>query len=335
MRWWQGTVLLMLACATWNCRGTERALPETKTRQPVVVGASSSSGVVAAAKTKRSSVGHQGMRVAMEEVTWTFQDSTFGRIDVVVVLPDRLPDEKFPMLVALHGRGEAMKGSQRGARGWVDDYALLRAMQRLDNPPLNVSDFEGFVTAERLQKLNQELASEPYRGLVVLCPYTPDILAGERPFERAAPYARFVSEVLLPRARRELPVVGTMESTGIDGVSLGGRVGFLTGLYEPLQFGAVAGLQAAFDSSDAVRLGGMADEAIRRNPKLRFRLLTSDRDYFLDANQAIAAEFERRRLPIQLRVVPGPHDYVFNRGPGAIEMLFFHERVLRRGGWPS
>jgi hypothetical protein len=27
--------------------------------------------------------------------------------------------------------------------------------------------------------------------------------------------------------------------------------------------------------------------------------------------------------------VPGPHDYEFNRGPGAYEMLMFHDRVLR------
>ena len=28
-------------------------------------------------------------------------------------------------------------------------------------------------------------------------------------------------------------------------------------------------------------------------------------------------------------VVTGPHDYAFNRGPGAIEMLAYHDRVLR------
>ena len=28
-------------------------------------------------------------------------------------------------------------------------------------------------------------------------------------------------------------------------------------------------------------------------------------------------------------VVAGPHDYAFNRGPGGIEMLLWHDRVLR------
>jgi hypothetical protein len=271
----------------------------------------------------------------MEEHTWSFQDPTLGRIDVVVVLPDRTPEERFPMLIALHGRGEAIKGPERGARGWVDDYALMRAMQRLADPPLEPRDFENIVSPSRLETLNAALGQRPYRGLVVLCPYTPESLAGDKPFERAKPYARFLSEVLIPHANRELPVIGTPESTGIDGVSLGGRVAILAGLYEPERFRSVAGLQAAFDSRDAAALGQLGDAAFAKNPNLVFRWLTSDHDFFLDANQTIALEFERRKLPSRLRVVPGPHDYVFNRGPGAIEMLFFHDRALRYRDWPE
>ena len=29
--------------------------------------------------------------------------------------------------------------------------------------------------------------------------------------------------------------------------------------------------------------------------------------------------------------VPGPHDYVFNRGPGSIELLLWHESALAHG----
>jgi hypothetical protein len=38
-------------------------------------------------------------------------------------------------------------------------------------------------------------------------------------------------------------------------------------------------------------------------------------------------ELDRRKQ--EHLVVPGPHDYPFNRGPGAIEMLLWHDRVLR------
>jgi enterochelin esterase-like enzyme len=165
--------------------------------------------------------------------------------------------------------------------------------------------------------------------LVVLCPYTPDVLAGERPLDRAVPYARFLVDTLLPRARRELPVVNSASATGIDGVSLGGRLALLSGLYQPSAFGAVATLQAAFDSSDAPKLAALAAEAKKTNPSLQFRLLTSDDDYFFNANRAISTAFKQARVEHDLLVVVGPHDYVFNRGPGAIEMLFFHDRALR------
>lgn len=340
---------LFLVGAAWSChRTTERHSPPASrsstgprwvagsdgesTRMATSVSAQTETagGNVAGASNASASP-----RLAMQELTWTFQHSDFGRLDVVVVLPERAKERRFPMLLALHGRGEAMKGPARGARGWVDDYALTRAMRRLAAPPLTSSDFEGIVNPARLAVINAALAKQPYEGLVVLCPYTPDLLAGDKPFESVQPYARFIVEEVIAKARRELPVIGNAETTGIDGVSLGGRVGFLTGLFQAEHFRSVAGLQAAFDSEDAVTLGRLGDDAYRRNRSIRFRLLTSDRDYFIDANQAIFSEFRSRRLPVDFRLVPGPHDYVFNRGPGSIEMLFFHDRVLRRDPWPE
>jgi iron(III)-salmochelin esterase len=268
------------------------------------------------------------LKQGTEELTWTFDQTAFGRIDVVVVLPDRLPNERFPVLIALHGRGEAAKGPVRGARGWVDDYALGRAIRRLSMPPLEQRDFEGLAEPKRLKAINEELRTRAYQGLVVICPYTPDVLTGERPFDRAVPYARFLVDTVLPRARRELPIVDSVSATGIDGVSLGGRLALLSGLYEPKSFGVIGTLQAAFDSSDAGRLAAMAVNAKKANPRLKFRLLTSDEDYFLNANRAISGAFTQAQVENQLLIVAGPHDYIFNRGPGAIEMLLFHDRAL-------
>ena len=318
--------LLLAGCSARRCGGNDdvaaaRAswvIPKASVARMAAVSPSNDAGTARALK--------QGT----EELTWTFDQTAFGRIDVVVVLPDRLQNERFPLLIALHGRGEAMKGPVRGARGWVDDYALGRAIRRLGMPPLKPEDFEDIVDSKRLSLLNSMLQSQPYAGLVVLCPYTPDMLAGERPFERALPYARFLVETLLPRASRELPVLGTPEATGIDGVSLGGRVALLSGLYQPQAFGAVATLQAAFDSSDAPRLAALGTAAKKTNPKLQFRFLTSEGDYFLAANRAIDAAFSLSHIEHEFVVVPGPHDYIFNRGPGALEMLFYHDRALRR-----
>jgi hypothetical protein len=221
----------------------------------------------------------------------------------------------------------------RGARGWVDDYALGRAIRRLSLPPLNSNDFENLSDPARLLLLNQQLRASPYRGLVVLCPYTPDFIGGgERGFERIRPYSSFLVDTLLARARRELPVVDSPAATGLDGVSLGGRVSLVAGLFRPESFGAVATLQAAFDQSDAAQLTQMAILAKKKNPNLQFRFLTSDGDYFLAANRAIDATFSHAGIEHEFLVVPGPHDYIFNRGPGSVEMLIYHDQALRPGG---
>ena len=275
-----------------------------------------------------------GLRQGTEELTWTFEQSPVGRIDVVVVLPDRRPNERFPLLIALHGRGEATKGPVRGARGWVDDYALGRALRRLAMPPLRREDFEDIVEPHRLKLFNDALQANPYQGLVVLCPYTPDLLSGERAFERVQPYARFLVETVIARARQELPVIDSPTATGIDGVSLGGRLSLLSGLAYPKAFGAIATLQAAIDSSEAPRLASLGVLAKKSNPNLKFRFLTSDGDYFLGANHALDQAYSAAHVDHEFRVVAGPHDYIFNRGPGAMEMLFWHDRALRGGASP-
>lgn len=268
-------------------------------------------------------------RLPASELTWTFESAELGRMVAVVLLPERTKAERFPVLVALHGRGEALKGAERGARGWVDDYLLSKAIQRLHHPPLTEPDFFSFVSKERLSELNAALSQRAYRGMVIVCPYTPDRLAGVQFMVKSQPLARFLVEELLPRVYRETPALGTALATGIDGVSLGGRAAYSIGLSRPEQFGVVAGLQAAFDAEDAPSLVGHARAARQRNPRLSFRMLTSRGDYFRDANTAIARAFSRAELPMKFDVVEGPHDYAFNRGPGAYEMLLFHDRALR------
>ncbi len=267
-----------------------------------------------------------GKRLASEEQTWVYDSTPVGPMQVVVRLPERGEKERFPVLIAMHGRGEAHKGPKRGARGWFDDYALGKAIERLHAPPLTKDDLQGFADDKRLAQLNASLDKTPYRGLIIVCPYTPDILAGDKPFSAAVPLARFLVEEVLPRVREETPA---LEATGVDGVSLGGRASILVGLERPEAFAAVSSLQAAFDSADASELARRAKVAMEKNPKLALRLLTSDGDFFLGANRAISSAFHDAGVRHQLIVIPGPHDYPFNRGPGAYEMLLYHDRALR------
>lgn len=283
----------------------------------------------ASAPVSHASSARPAARLPAEERTWTFEKTPVGRMSVVLVLPERAEGQRFPVLIAMHGRGETLKGPERGARGWVDDYALGRAITRLSAPPLVANDFAGFADGARIERLNAALAKEPYGGLVVVCPYTPDVLGREEPFTTAPPLAEFLVDTLIPKVYRETPALGTPASTGIDGVSLGGRASFAVGFLRPEAFGAVAGLQAAFDPENAREFGARAARAREKNPKLNYRLLTSDADYYLATTHKLDAALKRAGVPHEFLVTRGTHSYEFNRGPGAIEMLVYHDRVLR------
>jgi enterochelin esterase-like enzyme len=112
-------------------------------------------------------------------------------------------------------------------------------------------------------------------------------------------------------------------------VSLGGRAAVAVGLLRPDVFGAIGGLQAALDPRNSGEITRRTRAARERHPDLRLRLLTSTEDYYLPANRTIHEALRRANVAHDFRIVPGPHDYVFNRGPGALEMLVYFDRVLR------
>jgi len=263
------------------------------------------------------------------EVTWDYPDTELGPMRVVVLIPERDTNARLPVLVALHGRGEALKGPELGARGWVDDYALPTTMERLHRPPITLEDMHGFAEDERLARLNASLAQRPYQGLIVVCPYVPDMLPADESIDKALPLARFVVDTVLPRVYRETPAIGTSETTGIDGVSLGGRAALGIGLLRPKAFAVVASLQAALRSDNSADILRRAREAKAQKPDLFIHLLSSNGDYFLRANQLLHMDFQAAGIHSELLTVLGPHDYDFNRGPGGYEMLMFHDRVLR------
>lgn len=258
--------------------------------------------------------------------TLTFGDDARA---VVVVPSWTKPEEKLPVLVALHGRGEAAKGPEGGSLGWVRDYALLRAIERLCRPPLTSLDYETFVEGKRLAEVNKDLEQRPFGGLVIVCPYLPDYDLGK--LEPLGEYARYILETLLPRVRKEVPVASSEAAeTGIDGVSLGGAAALRVGLANADKFGAVGTLQAAIRGGDQIGYyTQLAKGARAKNPKLALRLLTSKDDYFHDPIMQTSAAWRSAGITHETMDGPGPHDYPFNRGPGAIEMLLWHDRKLR------
>jgi enterochelin esterase-like enzyme len=308
-------VLLVASCS----RPRNNPAPSSPSSTTVVVASASPSSAPALAAA-----------ATLSEVTWHYAESPLGPSDVVVLAPaGATRADPLPVLVAFHGRGESLKGAKLGARGWVDDYAIGTAVRRLAMPPLTREDLLGFVTEQRLRRLNAALSAHSYRGLIVVCPYLPDVLRGDRAFSEGPLLARFVVDEILPRVYRETPAIGTAKTTAVDGVSLGGRAALLVGLLRPEAFRVVAALQPALDNDETARFSDLAKAALTKNPDLHLRLLTSDGDYFLEPTLALGRGLDARHVPNQVDVVTGPHSYDFNRGPGSYEMLLFHDRALR------
>jgi hypothetical protein len=261
-------------------------------------------------------------------VPWTLPERGAAGEATVVLPVDGAPGKRWPLVVALHGRGEAIKSPREGALGWPRDYALVRQIARVSNPPLGPDDVEGFVDLERLATYNRQLGQRPFGGLVVLCPYLPEV--NLRSHADLADYARYLADVLVPRARRELPVFAAAEATGIDGVSLGGAIALRTGFARVDIFGAVGALQPAVGDDQAQEWLELARAARARRRDLPIRLTTSHDDVYHDVITRLSGVLRDGGVPHDFADIPGPHDYPWNRGPGAIELLLWQDRVLAR-----
>jgi iron(III)-salmochelin esterase len=243
---------------------------------------------------------------------------------------DAPPPASRPLLVALHGRGETERGLDVGANAWPNDYELDKLHRRLLTPPLTAHDLLDMTNDERLAKLNASLAAKPYAGIACACPYTPRLL--DESGKGAESFGRFITDQLLPGLRKAVGSTADRRATGIDGVSMGGRHALLVGLSRPDVFGVVGALQPALGVQEAPMISALAKAAMEKAP-VQLRLVSSEEDPFLAAVRAASERMRADGVPHELLVIPGTHSYAFNRGPGGVEMLLWHERVQR--GLPS
>jgi enterochelin esterase-like enzyme len=175
---------------------------------------------------------------------------------------------------------------------------------------------------------NASLAAQPFGGVIVACPWLPDVRPA--PTGDIVAYGRYLIEALLPRVRGETPALASPEATGIDGVSLGGILALRIGLTCPQAFGAVGGIQAALADGQNAEWTSLAQAARARRPAMKLRLLTSHDDYFHDEIVSLSLAWRGAGIAHDFADVPGPHDYIFNRGPGSIELLTWQDRSLSR-----
>jgi dienelactone hydrolase len=240
-------------------------------------------------------------------------------------------DEKLPIVIAFHGKGESVLGPARGYAAWVERYGLSKAYAALLEAPLTPASFGGLVREHELSALNAELRGRAFQGVLAVGVYTPDLLADANDPDALSSYARWVAQVLVPKVQKTLPVASSApRQAGVDGVSLGGMVALEVGLRHPDVFGAVGSMQPAIRGREPV-LAALAEQA-RKAHHQQLRLLSSDGDPLLPVTRTLSQELRKRRIAHQLVITPGGHDYAFNRGPGAIELLHFHDRALRDAG---
>lgn len=262
------------------------------------------------------------------EMIWKYPDTGLGPTVVHLTIPETASENhRVPVLILLHGRGEALKSPEQGALGWPYDYGMLHAINRLHQPPLTREDFGDMITDPRLAAINLRLKKNPFLGIIVASPYIPDEF-GRTLQQDSGKYGAFLTQTLLPRIYSELPAIGTADTTAIDGVSLGGRAAIFIGLRFPRSFGAVGGIQAALGNRQIATVAGRLETARQSNPNLLFHLMSSTEDVYLDVNRSLSTALQARHLPHTEFIAEGNHSYEFNRGPGAYETLLHYDRIL-------
>lgn len=255
-------------------------------------------------------------------------DRAFARRFTLCVPKHLAQGEKVPLLVLLHGLGET-HDPRAGAYAWLERYGLASAYARLRRPPIARISRRPDLVAARLAELNASLAARPFGGLVIACPFTPNIPRLAAPGVAFDEYAQWIAEVVVPRARRDAPVLPGARHVGLDGCSLGGHVALEVFLRRPEAFGAWGGVQSAFGEHRAAPFAERLQGALALVGPRALHIETSTGDPFHDANVKLASELRRRGVAHELRVLPGPHDQPWLREAGTLEMLLWHDRALR------
>ena len=245
------------------------------------------------------------------------KDFQVGGRPVTVLLPST-GDGPWPVLYLMGGMGELSRGETVSAASWVDDYELATVVSALERGRLSKSTFRGLVTSSAFAAYERRLR-RGFGGVVLVGLPAPVDLTSE--------FERYVLETVIPWAERSLPVRPGAAHRGIDGVSLGGRHALRIGFGNPSSFRSVGAVQGAVRGRQATLLALVQahSEGCRR---LAVNLVTSDGDGYRGAIATFARALRREKLTVRLADLTGPHDYVFNRGPGAVDLLLFHDGVL-------
>jgi hypothetical protein len=247
----------------------------------------------------------------------------------LVLVPKHLKAKSaLPALVLLHGLGET--GNELlGIHAWGERYGLVRAYERLRRPPIErLYAKQPWFSDDHLARVNRSLERRPLRGMVLVCPVTPNpykLGPAKKTLDR---YADWIEKTLLPAVRERASIAKSDKSVGLDGCSLGGYVGIEVFLRKPHLFGTFGGVQSAFNVPGALAYAERIARALSDSGPCPIRLGTSGGDPYKKANQALSAKLTELGIPNELSVPPGPHNQPWLKEVGTLDMLLWHDRKL-------
>lgn len=245
-----------------------------------------------------------------------------------VLAPTHLPPgTKAPTLVLLHGFGEAKAGHEVGTFAWLDRYGLGTSYARLRSPPVASVFKRRDLTEPRAAEINRRLETRPFRGMVLVCPFTPNVWSFKSTAGALDALSSFVTGELLDRVSAEISVADTSPArTAIDGCSLGGFVSIELFVRAPARYAALGVIQPAVGGR---QVAAYADAvAARPDGPPPVHVESSVGDPYLAVSRELAAALVKRGVSCDLIVPPGPHDQPFLRDVGTLEMLLWHDSVL-------
>ncbi|MBI4961826.1 MAG: hypothetical protein HY913_00980 [Desulfomonile tiedjei] len=257
----------------------------------------------------------------------TIKSASFPDAVVAVTLPlgyEKHPNKRYPLVIAFGGAGECVKPPKQGALAWMHYYKTDEAVRALQNNHLDAKDFRGLVSEAHLKSFNARLKRRPYDGLILACPYSPPLALGSA--LEFPEYEAYIMDELIPELKKRYRV--DPDRIGVDGVSMGGARSMYYGLKYPEVFASIGSVQGAFGPfldvyRDLVR--AKADLLKKRS----IQLVTSDKDPLAPSVEKMHKLLMSNGIAHRYHVLTGPHDYIFNQGPGSLALLVFHNEALK------
>lgn len=257
----------------------------------------------------------------------TLRSKHIAEAAVAVALPadyETSPEKNYPLVLAFGGAGECAREPRRGALAWIEYYEADEALAALRTNALGERDLKGLTTPAQLATLNERLQNSPFGGVILACPSSP-LISEEFPLDSSR-YEAFIMDEVIPRITARYRVM--KGQIGIDGVSMGGARSMYFGLKHPDTFASIGAVQGAFG-----RYIEIYRSLIRHNrdalSKRPIQLVTSDGDGLAPAVTRMHNLLDEHDVPHDFLMLTGPHDYIFNQGPGVISLLMFHDTALR------